>query len=295
MNAPATVIRTDALQGQLALLKERFAERTVKVDGGEVSYRTCGSGPVVVLLHGISSGAASWLQCALMLETGARVIAWNAPGYGRSTPLAMARPKASDYAARLQQMLQALDISDCVLVGHSLGALMAAAYIAGGDGRARRTLLADPALGYGAPAKRERALEVEAERLGALRTLGIEGMAGKRSRLLSEHASEAHHAWVRWNMQRLDTDGYTQAVHLLCGDDITGYLDAAPKQGGAVACGALDVVTTPEASEGLARQFDFPFTSVAAAGHACYIEQPAAFAALVREQFAQFNPTRTEP
>ena len=32
----------------------------------------------------------------------------------------------------------------------SLGALMAAAYLAHGDGRARCTLLADPAQGYGA-------------------------------------------------------------------------------------------------------------------------------------------------
>ncbi|KAF1044656.1 MAG: 2-hydroxy-6-oxononadienedioate/2-hydroxy-6-oxononatrienedioate hydrolase [Herbaspirillum frisingense] len=290
MNAPATAARASDLTDQLALLEGRFAERSVGVAGGVVSYRTCGAGPAtVVLLHGISSGAASWLQCALALEDGMRVVAWNAPGYGSSTPLPMARPKATDYATRLQQMLCALEITDCVLVGHSLGALMAAAYIAGGDGRARRTLLADPAQGYGAPAKRERARAVEEERLGALRTLGIAGMAAKRSRLLSAHAADAHHDWVRWNMQRLDAGGYTQAVHLLCGDDIAGYLGAASRQGVSVACGALDVVTTPEASEGLARQFDLPFTTVDAAGHACYIEQPAVFAALIREQFTQLN------
>ncbi|OWY28142.1 alpha/beta fold hydrolase [Herbaspirillum robiniae] len=284
MNASATVTCAEELKDQLALLEGRFAERTVAVDGGVASYRSCGTGPAVVLLHGISSGAASWLQCALRLEAGARVIAWNAPGYGRSTPLPMARPKASDYAARLQQMLRALEITDCVLVGHSLGALMAAAYLAGGDRRARRVLLADPAQGYGAPGKRERAREVEQERLGALAALGIEGMAAKRSRLLSEHAAEVHHAWVCWNMQWLDPAGYTQAVHLLCGDDIDGYLSVAPRQGLSVACGALDVVTTPQASEQLAQRHALPFRLVDAAGHACYIEQPAAFAALIREQ-----------
>ncbi|MBO9537723.1 alpha/beta hydrolase [Herbaspirillum sp.] len=289
MNAPVAANCADELKDQLALLEGRFAERTVEVGSGVVSYRSCGTGPAVVLLHGISSGAASWLQCALKLEEGARVIAWNAPGYGRSTPLPMTRPRASDYAARLQQMLQALDVADCVLVGHSLGALMAAAYLAGGDGRARRVLLADPAQGYGAADKRERAREVEQERLGALRTLGIDGMARKRSRLLSEHAGQAQHDWVSWNMQWLDPAGYTQAVHLLCGDDIGAYLGAAPMRGVSVACGALDVVTTPEASEGLARKFDVPFKLVEAAGHACYIEQPAAFAEMIREQSAQPN------
>lgn len=292
MNAPATahVSCADDLKDQLALLEGRFAESTVEVDGGVVSYRSCGRAdgrPVVVLLHGISSGAASWLQCALKLEPYARVIAWNAPGYGRSTPLAMARPKAADYALRLQQMLAALAVRDCILVGHSLGALMAAAYVAGGDRRARRVLLVSPAQGYGAAGKQVRAREIEDERLGALHTLGIAGMANRRSRLLSANATEADHAWVRWNMHWLDAAGYTQAVHLLCGDDIAAYLSVAPKGGLSVACGALDVVTTPEASAEMARQFALPFRLVDAAGHASYIEQAAAFATMVREQLVQ--------
>jgi hypothetical protein len=126
----ATAVSCDnALREPLALLEGRFAEGSVEVPGGRVSYRSCGSGPVVVLLHGISSGAASWLQCALKLESQARVIAWNAPGYGRSTPLTISQPKAVDYARRLQDMLQALEVEQCVLVGHSLGgylSLMAA-------------------------------------------------------------------------------------------------------------------------------------------------------------------------
>ncbi|EOA05602.1 alpha/beta superfamily hydrolase/acyltransferase [Herbaspirillum frisingense GSF30] len=288
--ASATAVSCDdALREPLALLEGRFAEGSVEVPGGRVSYRSCGSGPVVVLLHGISSGAASWLQCALKLESQARVIAWNAPGYGRSTPLTMSQPKAVDYAKRLQDMLQALEVEQCVLVGHSLGALMAAAYLAHGDGRARRTLLADPALGYGAASKQERAHQVREERLGALRTLGIAGMAQKPTRLLSAHASVQDHAWVRWNMQWLDASGYTQAVQLLCGDDIAPYLQAAPRRGLSVACGAEDIVTTPEASEGLARQFELPFKLVDAAGHACYIEQPSQFAALVSAQLTSTN------
>ena len=292
MNARTPVACDDQLKDPLALLEGRFAESSVEVDGGVVSFRSCGSGPAVVLLHGISSGAASWLQCALKLEKDARVIAWNAPGYGCSTPLPMARPKASDYAARLQQMLRALGLSDCMLVGHSLGALMAAASLAGGDHdrRVRWTLLASPAQGYGAPDKRERARQVEIERLDALRTLGVAGMATHRSgRLLSEHADEADRAWVRWNMQWLDPAGYTQAVHLLCDDDIGAYLGAAPLAGVSVACGTLDVVTTPEASAALADRFALPYRSVESAGHACYIEQPAAFAAMIRTQFTTSN------
>jgi pimeloyl-ACP methyl ester carboxylesterase len=284
MNSIVSVNDEQLLRAPLALLEGRFAQRSVALPGGQISYRSCGSGPVVVLLHGISSGAASWLRCALELASCARVIAWNAPGYGHSTPLPMSVPKASDYALRLQQMLQALEVEQCVLVGHSLGALMAAAYLACGDGRARSTLLAAPALGYGAPGKQQRAQQVRDERLGALRRLGITGLAQQPTRLLSDHADAEQHAWVRWNMQWLDAAGYTQAVQLLCGDDIELYLNAAPRRGLSVACGAEDIVTTPQASEALARQFGLFFHQVDAAGHASYIEQPSQFAALVRAQ-----------
>jgi len=285
----------EALSASLVLLDRHFPEQCVALPDGQVSYRSAGrsdSDQVVVLLHGISSGAASWLNMALALANDARVIAWNAPGYGSSTALPMAMPRASDYAARLQQMLAALEISQCVLVGHSLGALMAAAYLARGDGRATRTLLADPALGYGGAGQQERSVQVRQERLGALQRLGVAGLAAQRTRLLSTQASDEQHAWVRWNMQRLDVAGYTQAVHLLCGDDIATHLRAAPRRGLSVACGAEDIVTTPQASEGLARQFEIPFQLVDGAGHACYIEQPLSFAALVRAQFTSTNQNR---
>jgi pimeloyl-ACP methyl ester carboxylesterase len=61
----------------------------------------------------------------------ARVLAWDAPGYGNSAPLApMAMPGAADYAERLWAWLDALGpqaAAPLVLVGHSLGALMACA------------------------------------------------------------------------------------------------------------------------------------------------------------------------
>ena len=34
--------------------------RTVKVHGHEIAYRTGGSGPVVLLIHGMAGSSASW-------------------------------------------------------------------------------------------------------------------------------------------------------------------------------------------------------------------------------------------
>ena len=76
-------------------------------------------------------------------------------------------------------MLEALALRPDVIVGHSLGALMAAAFVA----QARpallpsRLLLLSPAQGYGAPGQQEQAAQVSAQRLQALAQLGVEGLA----------------------------------------------------------------------------------------------------------------------
>ncbi|MFD2272043.1 alpha/beta fold hydrolase [Undibacterium arcticum] len=167
----------------MSLLDERFPERRIAVDGGVVSYRTCGTGPAIVLLHGIGSGAASWLPCALRMAHEAQVIAWNAPGYGSSSPLANALPRAADYAARLHQLLTTLDIKRCVLVGHSLGAIMASAYTAAHGESVSKLVLLSPAQGYGSAARRAQGQQVAQDRLAALEKHGRErhGRASFRS------------------------------------------------------------------------------------------------------------------
>lgn len=273
----------------LRALDAGFTERQIAAgpDGAQVAYRCGGSrGPVVVLLHGISSGAASWLPCASLLAADARVIAWDAPGYGNSQALPMAAPKAADYAQRLQDLLRALEVRPDVIVGHSLGALMAAAYVAEAapPQLPAQLLLLSPAQGYGGPGKEDKAREVARQRLDALAAVGVEGLAERgAARLLSAAASADAQAWVRWNMRRLDPDGYRQAVALLCGDAIDDYLGRRGEGVSVrVGCGAMDIVTPPPGCAALAERFALPFELVPDAGHACYVEQAGRVARWIR-------------
>ena len=85
-----------------------------------LSYLARGGGgdTPIVLLHGIGSNAQSFEPLIRVLSARHRVVAWDAPGYGRSQPLAVAWPDASDYAAALDRLLVELDVARCILVGH---------------------------------------------------------------------------------------------------------------------------------------------------------------------------------
>ena len=79
------------------------------VEAGDAvfSFLQAGSGPPLVLLHGIRSAAVSFCYQSDGLSADFRVIAWDAPGYRGSKPLAASEPDPGDYAAALECFLDA--------------------------------------------------------------------------------------------------------------------------------------------------------------------------------------------
>jgi pimeloyl-ACP methyl ester carboxylesterase len=238
--------------------------------------------PPLVLLHGIGSCAASWRAQLARLSAERRVLAWDAPGYGDSAPLPLAEPLAADYADVAAAWLAAAGVAAAarpVLLGHSLGALMAAALAVllerNGTG-AGALVLVSPAQGYATASAEVRAAKLK-ERVDALRTLGAERMAAERAaRLCAPGAAAAAVAEVRANMARVREPGYVQAAWMLSNDAIAPYLArvSAPV---AVLCGELDGVTPPQPARALAERIGAPFTRLRGVGHACYIEDSTGF------------------
>lgn len=256
-------------------LEQDFAQQLLVLGDHQVAIRRCGQAPapVIVLLHGIGSGAASWLATARQLAGVAQVIAWDAPGYGESSALSASQPRAEDYAARLLQMLDALQITRCVLVGHSLGAMTALCLARQHPERVSRLLLISPAQGYGAADRQVQREEVRSRRLASLEVKGVAGIAADRSAaMLSSAASPQQREWVRWNMARLNPTGYRQAIELLCGDDLLRH--GQPAMPVSVLCGDADGITRPDACLHIAEALDASFALIAGAGHASPTEQP---------------------
>ncbi len=217
------------------------------------------------------------------LADGYRVMAWDAPGYGSSTPLQPAAPVATDYADALAAWLDALEIARCHLVGHSLGAQMACRFARLHPDRVLSLLIGSPASGYGT-AGEEVQRRRRADRLEILEELGVKGMARERhTALLSDQAPAWARARVHDQMARLRPAGYRQAVELLVMGDI--HVDArAIEIPVTVVVGDHDQVTPPEACRKVADSLgQARFTLLPGPGHACYVEDPAAFNAALEK------------
>ncbi len=239
-------------------------------------YRSAGDGPALVLLHGIGSGAGSWVGQLDAFSSHRTVVAWDAPGYGVTTPLTASAPTAADYATALADFLDALGVVRADVVGHSLGALMAAAFARANPARVRSLTLASPAIGHGDAPASERESKLDA-RIGQMRELGPDGLARERAaRLVSGSASEAAIELVRANMRRLNPAGYEQAARLLSGGRLLDDV-AACKVPLFVICGEMDTITPPAGARRVAAAGGANYRELAGAGHACYIEAPQSF------------------
>ncbi|MEU8913600.1 alpha/beta hydrolase [Streptomyces nigrescens] len=106
----------------------------VAADGVELAVRDHGGeGAAVLLLHGAGRTLEDWAQVAPLLAAGHRVWAMDLRGHGRSGDGAV--PWTFDVAAGdVTAVLAACGAPDAVVVGHSLGG-MVAAYCLERDGR----------------------------------------------------------------------------------------------------------------------------------------------------------------
>ena len=106
---------------QLAEITADFATaRELELHGHRVTYRTAGSGPVVLLVHGIAGSSEQWGDVAPILAEGYTVVAPDLLGHGQS-----AKPigdySLGAYAVSMRDLLIALGHRRATVVGHSLG------------------------------------------------------------------------------------------------------------------------------------------------------------------------------
>jgi len=114
------------------------------------TFTTLGSGPTVLMLHGIGGGHLSFApQVESLASSGYRAVAWDMPGYGHSAPIEPYTFKG--LAESCITLIEGLRCEEVVLVGHSMGGMVAQEVVARRPGLVSRLVLCGTSASFGKP------------------------------------------------------------------------------------------------------------------------------------------------
>lgn len=100
---------------------------TVNFKGKAINFECRGQGRVVVLLHGFLGALQIWNHFSEELAKNYRVIAVDLPGHGQSEVLEEVHTMEL-MAESVKAVLDELSITECVIIGHSMGGYVALAF-----------------------------------------------------------------------------------------------------------------------------------------------------------------------
>ena len=273
---PATPVVVPAAQVAAA----QAGAKEVTVFGQKINYVESGSGPVVVLLHGLGGSTLNWGFNTSALAQKHRVIVPDLLGHGRSDkPLINYR--VATYVDFLDKFLSELKVERASLVGNSMGGWIAALYALKHPARVERLVLVDAA-GFKPPP------DLDLASLSGLNPSTREGMRQLASLVFHNKQLFASDAAIDLALtQRLSAgDGYTiqslvESIHR--GEDMLDGRLAALKQPTLIIWGREDGLT-PLAREGERFKRELPAAQMVvfdACGHIPQIEKAAEFNAAV--------------
>ena len=241
------------------------------VDGAILHYEIAGEGPPLVLLHGIGSNSRSWRRQLQGLSGKFTVIAWDAPGYGRSSdpPDKPIKPSIRFYVDCLRSLVDSLELKDISLLGHSAGGVVAQEFYRAYPDYVRALVLADT---------RHVASQAGLEdRLRSIRTITSAQLAAERApKLLRRSAPAELIREVESIMSEVRAAGYEFAAIALAESDTRDVIRNlhVPTL---LIWGSEDEITPvwDEIPSGVELRI------IPDAGHLCYIEQPEQFNEIV--------------
>ncbi|WP_240377005.1 alpha/beta fold hydrolase [Bacillus piscicola] len=255
----------------------------VQLEFGKIHYRMKGNGPVLFILHGLGNNAQSWDNQLEELSKSFRVIAWDAPGYGKSSDPHPDFETFQEFSDVLNKVLEKLKIKSVFLLGHSMGAAIAIDFAYRFAEKVDKLVLSDPPRGAAVVTESKNKAKLN-NRIYAIDVEGPEALAKKRTRnLFSSYASEELIERAEQIMSQVRGPGYRSVSYSLYNLDQTMIFNkiSAPTL---VICGELDNITPPEDSKFIHdRLQDSTLQLIPRTGHLCYMEDPDSFNGIVED------------
>jgi 3-oxoadipate enol-lactonase len=213
-----------------------------------LAVESAGAGPAVVFLHGIGGTSNVYQVQADALSSTCQVIRPDFAGAGRSP--AGGEISIGSHVADIAAVLDALGAGPAVVVGHSMGTLVARALAARYPARVAGLALLGPVLppdAAGREAIVARAAVIRAEGTAAIADAIVTRSLSPRTRSAKPEIA----AFVRELVMRQDPEGYARNNEALAAADDPGAVD--PGLPLLLVAGRDDTLSPPSLSEQIAR------------------------------------------
>ena len=114
------------------------------------AFTALGGGPTVLMLHGIGGGHLAFApQVETFASAGYRAVAWDMPGYGHSAPIEPYTFKG--LAQSCIALIESLKCPEVVLLGHSMGGMVAQEVVARRPELVSKLILCGTSPSFGKP------------------------------------------------------------------------------------------------------------------------------------------------
>lgn len=180
-------------------------------NGSRIFVEECGSGPLMVLMHGLGGTTNAFQPLISHFSSRYTMLRFDFPGSGFST--FKSRPSIPQFVDDLSSILDSKSSKESpILVGHSLGSIVAMQYASKNTGVGGLVLI-----GPGRSASHIPAVVERMTGLGAKARLGIEGIRDSTiANNVAPSSSDLVRTIVRQMISSQDAEGYAATCGAVC-------------------------------------------------------------------------------
>jgi pimeloyl-ACP methyl ester carboxylesterase len=246
------------------------------------SFKQAGQGRPLVFLHGLGGNAGSFDAQFAQFAQAWRCVAWNMPGYGGS-PLPATFTWES-LSAALSALLDDRKLPRAILIGHSMGGMVAQDFVARHPERVTALVLSATSAMFGS-ADGAFQREFLATRLKPIEEgkTPADISAALVAGMIAEPRDPQVVAWAQAQMARVPAATYRAALTCLAGFDRRDSL-AAIRCPTLLLAAEKDATAPPKGLQRMAEKIPGArYACVAGAGHLVQVERPAEFNAALAD------------
>jgi pimeloyl-ACP methyl ester carboxylesterase len=266
------------------------------VNGIEINYRETGEGFPIVFVHGYTGNSRNWALTVPSLREEFRTISVDLRGHGLSgRPASEGEYGLEAMASDVYELLEALGISECVLVGHSMGGMVSQLLVLEHPEVVRALVLVDTAAEVPKGLLYEERLSQRKRLIEIAETEGMEAVFEEQMRITPVHpALAANPRYIDiWREQFLMT---APQAYIACANAMSSRRSLLGELGGIgvptlIICGEKDEPFLDPSRQMHEAILDSELVIIAGAGHGPQMETPGEFNRVLMEFLAKVRET----